>query len=91
MEDLAPEFPLPGPGDYVLVLVSGASAAPGLVAGWSRLAWCLVTDVRLGPDDLYPVIVELPGGAVGAYQQHEIRGWHPARRRRTWLQRLGVR
>ena len=93
MEDLAPEYPLPAPGDYILVQVYGETrTAPALVMTGPRLAWCLVTAVRTGPDDLYPVIVELPGGAVGAYQQHEITGWHPARptrtsRLRAWFRR----
>jgi hypothetical protein len=90
MEDLAPAFPLPGRGDLILVLVTGGSrAAPELVMG-ARLEWCPVTDVRTGPMDLYPVTVRLPDGALGAYQQGEIRGWKPQPRRRwrrSWPRR----
>jgi hypothetical protein len=84
-EDLAPEFPLPAPGDYVLVLASGGA---GTAPGRPGLQWCQVLSVRAGPYDLFPVIVALPAGGKGAYQQHEIRGWHPGRRRRTRLRRL---
>ena len=37
MPDLAPQFPLPGRGDRVLVTVhAGSTVAPGLVAGPRR-------------------------------------------------------
>jgi hypothetical protein len=89
--DLAPEFPLPGPGDRVLVLVqAGARTAPALVSGKATVEWCLVTRVRTRPEDLFPVQVRLPSGQLGAYQQGEIRGWQPAPRRRwplSWLRR----
>lgn len=76
--DLAPVFPLPGRGDRVLVLVSSS-----LVDG-AALQWCRVIAVDTGPVDLYPVAVRYPDGRRGGYQQHEIRGWRPAARRRAW-------
>lgn len=82
LEDLAPVFPLPARGDLVLVLVTGgARCAPLLITG-ARLEWCPVTVVQAGPQDLYPVTVRLPDGALASYQQGEIRGWKPRRPRR---------
>ena len=87
-EDLAPPFPLPGRSDHVLVLVhAGARTAPSLIAMAPRTEWCRVIDVRTGPYDLFPVVVRLPDGRHGAYQQHEILGWRPGQRRR-FLDRL---
>jgi hypothetical protein len=86
--DLGPRFPLPARGDRVRVPVTGTSrTAPDLLVARDELTWCRVVQVLTGPYDLFPVNVRLPSGRVGAYQQHEIRGWQPspARRVRAWL------
>jgi len=86
--DLDPLFPLPARGDRVQVSVTATTrTAPVLLASRDELAWCRVVQVLAGPHVLFPVNVRLPSGRLGAYQQHEIRGWRPAwwRRVRAWL------
>ena len=89
--DLEPAFPMPAVGDRVLVLVSrGSRVSPSLVAGPAP-EWCLVSRLAEGPHDLFPVIVRLPGGGEGAYQQGEIRGWRPSPGPVRFLARLAGR
>lgn len=71
LAELSPDFPLPAPGDQVLVRVFCVIGRPG----WR--AWCPVTAVRTGPADLYPVEVTCPCGTPESYQQGEIEGWAP--------------
>jgi hypothetical protein len=82
--DLDPVFPLPARGDQVQVAVTTqARTAPGLLSAGPEARWCRVVSVDTGPYDLFPVTVRLPSGRLGAYQQHEIRGWRPA-----WWRRI---
>lgn len=81
--DLAPPFPLPKPGDRVQVAVASPVAPALLRHAAGRPRWCRVVEVKTGPEDLFPVVVRLPSGRHGAYQQHEIRGLQ-----RAWWRKL---
>jgi len=84
LPDLEPQFPLPARGDRVQVSVTGtARTAPQLLADADQLAWCRVVHINTGEYDMFPVTVRLPSGRLGAYQQHEIRGWQQAWWRRV--------
>lgn len=72
--DLTPLFPLPAPGDQVLIEIYGNCCA----GGRRGLAWCTVTQVDTGRAEFYPVCCLTPCcGLPARRQQGEIEGWRP--------------